>query len=117
MVEVVVAGAINWDINLFVRSFPRPGEETPVVRITRVPGGKAGNVSVAAARLLGPGRVGIIGALGQDDIAETQLRLLNSEGVDTSAIRRKTDVESGQAYIITEESLSLIHISEPTRPY
>lgn len=104
MVEVVVAGAINWDTNLFVRRFPRPGEETPVIRITRVPGGKAGNVSVAAARLLGVGRVGIIGALGQDDIAEKQLRILNSEGVDTSAIRRKTDVESGQAYIITEES-------------
>ena len=104
MVEVVVAGAINWDINLFVRRFPRPGEETPVIRITRVPGGKAGNVSVAAARLLGLGRVGIIGALGQDDIAETQLRLLNIEGVDTSAITRKTNVESGQAYIITEES-------------
>lgn len=104
MVEVVVAGAINWDINLFVRMFPRPGEETPVVRITRVPGGKAGNVSVAAARLLGFGQVGLIGALAQDDIAETQLRLLNTEGVDTSAISRKTDVESGQAYIITEES-------------
>lgn len=104
MVKVVVAGAINWDINLFVRRFPRPGEETPVIRITRVPGGKAGNVAVAAARLLGLGRVGIIGALGQDDIAETQLRLLNIEGVDTSAIRRKTDVESGQAYIITDES-------------
>lgn len=104
MVQVVVAGAINWDINLFVRRFPRPGEETRVVRITRVPGGKAGNVAVAAARLLGHHQVGIIGALGQDDIADTQLRLLNSEGVDTSAISRKADAESGQAYIITEES-------------
>jgi hypothetical protein len=27
---LVVAGAINWDISLFVRKFPRPGEETPV---------------------------------------------------------------------------------------
>jgi len=104
LVEVVVAGAINWDINLFVRRFPRPGEETAVIRITRVPGGKAGNVSVAAARLLGPGQVGIIGGLGGDDIAETQLRLLNSEGVDTSAISRKVDAESGQAYIVTDES-------------
>lgn len=110
MVQVVVAGAINWDINLFVRTFPRPGEETSVVRIARVPGGKAGNVSVAAARLLGPGQVGIIGSLGRDDIAETQLRLLKSEGVDTSAISRKADAESGQAYIVTDESgENLIH--------
>lgn len=104
MVKVVAAGAINWDINLFVQRFPRPGEEIPVSRIARVPGGKAGNVSVAAARILGPSQVGIIGALGCDDIADAQIRLFMSEGVDTSAISRKGDVESGQAYIITEES-------------
>jgi len=103
-VDVVVAGAINWDINLFVRKFPRPGEETAVHKITRVPGGKAGNVSVAAARLLGPHRVGILGALGRDDIADTQIRLLNNEGVDTSAVSLKDETESGQAYIVTEES-------------
>lgn len=104
MVKVIAAGAINWDVNLFVKRFPQPGEETPVLRITRVPGGKAGNMSVAAARLLGPGQVGIIGALGCDDIADTQIRLLSDEGVDTSAISRKTDAESGQAYIITDDS-------------
>ena len=104
MVQVVVAGAINWDINLFVQRFPRPGEEIPVARITGVPGGKAGNVSVAAARLLGSGQVGIIGALGSDDIADRQIRLFENEGVETSAIGRKANTESGQAYIITEES-------------
>jgi sugar/nucleoside kinase (ribokinase family) len=30
LIKVVVAGAINWDINLFVQRFPRPGEEMPV---------------------------------------------------------------------------------------
>jgi len=110
LVAVVAAGAINWDINLFVGEFPRPGEETPVIRITRVPGGKAGNAAVAAARLLGSGKVGIIGALGTDEISGTQLQLLNSEGVDTSAISRKVDAESGQAYIVTDQSgENLIH--------
>lgn len=104
MINVVVVGAINWDINLFVQRFPRPGEEMPVARIARVPGGKAGNVSVAAARLLGPSQVGIIGALGYDDIADIQIRLFKNEGVETSAISRKADAESGQAYIITDES-------------
>ena len=104
LIKVVAAGAINWDINLFVQRFPRPGEEIPVARITGVPGGKAGNVSVAAARLLGPGQVGIIGALGSDDIADKQIRLFENEGVETSAIGRKSNVESGQAYIITDES-------------
>jgi ribokinase len=104
LIKVVVAGAINWDINLFVQKFPRPGEEMPVTRIARVPGGKAGNVSVAAARLLGPNQVGIIGALGYDDIADKQIRLFKTEGVETSAITCKPDAESGQAYIIIEES-------------
>ena len=104
LVDVVVAGAINWDINLFVGKFPRPGEETAVHNITRLPGGKAGNVAVAAAKLLGPDRVGILGALGRDDIADTQIRLLQSEGVDTSAISLKDETESGQAYIVTDES-------------
>jgi ribokinase len=104
LIKVVVAGAINWDINLFVQKFPRPGEEMPVARIARVPGGKAGNVSVAAARLLGPNQVGIIGALGYDDIADRQIRLFKMEGVKTSGITRKADAESGQAYIIIEES-------------
>jgi len=103
-VDVVVAGAINWDVNLFVGKFPRPGEERAVHRITRLPGGKAGNVSVAAARLLGSKRVGILGALGRDEIADTQLTILKSEGVDTSAISLKSETESGQAYIVTEES-------------
>jgi ribokinase len=104
LVKVVVAGAINWDINLFVQRFPRPGEEIPVARIAGVPGGKAGNVSVAAARLLGRGQVGIIGSLGLDGIADKQIRLFENEGVETSAISRKANVESGQAYIVTEQS-------------
>jgi len=101
---LVVAGAINWDISLFVRKFPRPGEEIPVARVTRVAGGKGGNVAVAAARLLGPHQVAIIGAVGTDDIGREQIRLLEDEGVNTSAIARKSSVESGQAYIIVEES-------------
>jgi len=104
LVDVIVAGAINWDINLFVRGFPKPGEEAAVLRVMRVPGGKAGNVAVAAARLLGPRRVGILGALGRDDIANAQIRLLREEAVDTSTIVIKPYAESGQAYIVTDEA-------------
>jgi ribokinase len=104
MVKVVVVGAINWDINLFVQRFPKPGEEMPVARIAGGPGGKAGNVSVAAARLLGPGEVAIIGALGRDDVADKQIHLFKKEGVDVSVVSHKFNAESGQAYIITEES-------------
>lgn len=104
MVEATVLGAVNWDINLFVKRFPEIGEEVPVEKITRVPGGKAANVAVAAARILGKGRASVIGCLGRDMIAETQMRILEEEGVLTSGIELLDGEESGQAYIIIDEA-------------
>jgi ribokinase len=104
MVDVLVVGAINWDINLFVKAFPRPGEEMVVEKITRVPGGKAGNVAVAAARLLGPDRVAIVSSLGDDQIAKQQVEIFRSEGVVTDGILHRTGIESGQAYIVIDSS-------------
>ncbi len=98
MPDLVCCGAINWDINLFMERLPRTGEEVPVREIQRVSGGTAANVSVAAARVLGRGRVAFIGALGMDEIAERQLEILEAEGVDSSCVVRVED-ESGQAYI------------------
>ncbi|HUS78750.1 MAG TPA: PfkB family carbohydrate kinase [Patescibacteria group bacterium] len=98
MPDIVCCGAINWDINLFSERLPRTGEEVPVREIQRVSGGTAANVSVAAARILGRGRVAFIGALGMDEIAERQLEILEAEGVDSSCVVRVED-ESGQAYI------------------
>ncbi len=100
MIDLVCCGAINWDITLFVERLPRPGEEVPVHEIQRTSGGTAANVSVAAARILGPGRVAFIGALGGDEIAEEQIAILRAEGVDPSGVLRVPGKESGQAYII-----------------
>lgn len=96
-------GAINWDINLFIRKFPRAGEEVVVTRITRVPGGKAGNVTVAAARLLGPNQAAIIGGLGTDSIASEQVKIFEEEGVVVSGLKFDENAESGQAYIVIDE--------------
>ncbi len=98
-VDLICCGAINWDINLFMDRLPRTGEEVPVNEIQRVSGGTAANVAVASARLLGPGRVAFIGALGEDPIAEQQIRILGMEGVDYSGVRIVPGEESGQAYI------------------
>ena len=99
MVDLVCCGAINWDINLFMDRLPRSGEEVPVLEVQRVSGGTAANVAVAAARILGPGRVSFVGALGGDDIAKRQLAILEEEGVDASGVLKVMDEESGQAYI------------------
>jgi len=99
VVDLISCGAINWDINLFLERLPRTGEEVPVREIQRVSGGTAANVAVAAARILGPGRVAFIGALGADEIGRRQLSILAEEGVDGSGVLVADGEESGQAYI------------------
>ncbi len=103
LVSTVVIGAINWDINLFVKKFPRGGEETVVDHITRVAGGKAGNVAVAAARLLGHNEAAILGGLGNDTVSKEQVRIFQEEGVVTSGLKFSQNEESGQAYILIDE--------------
>jgi len=104
LAEICVIGAINWDINLFVERFPEIGEEVPVERITRVPGGKAANIAVACARILGSGQVALIGCLGRDAVADKQIRILKDEGVVVSGIKTVEDAESGQAYIVIDKN-------------
>jgi len=104
MVTTVVVGAINWDTTLFVDKFPRRGGEVVVRRISHAPGGKAGNAAVAAARLLGPNNVAIIGALGNDWVAEEHTRIFEQEGVDFSGLKRNESVQSGQAHIVVDKT-------------
>jgi Sugar kinases, ribokinase family len=81
-------------------------------KVDSVPGGKGGNTSVAAARILGKGEVAIIGMLGPDEIAETQITILKQEGIDVSCISRHGEMSSGQAYVIVDnkgENMILTH--------
>ena len=104
MASLVVCGAINWDISCFVERLPVPGEEVIIRRITRVSGGTGGNIAVAAARILGAKEVALIGALGQDDIARQQIAALQAEGVITAGIQQIAGEESGQAYILIDQT-------------
>ena len=102
--DLIVTGALNWDINLFVKRLPRPGEEVVVEKIDRVPGGKGGNVSVAASRILGHGKVALLACVGKDEIGKKQLSILKQDGVDTSVVQTLVKLESGQAYITVDEN-------------
>ena len=112
MPRILVCGAINWDTMLFVDRLPKPGEEVRVMKVISVPGGKAANTAVAAAKILGANSVGVIGMLGVDNIAERQIKILQNEGVDTSLIFRQDGTLSGQAYVIVDskgEDMILTH--------
>ena len=70
--------------------------------MARVPGGKAGNVAVAASRLLGPSQVAVLGSLGSDAVASEQVRIFQEEGVIASGLKFNQGKESGQAYIVID---------------
>ena len=112
MPEILVSGAINWDTTLFVERLPKPGEEVRATKVVSIPGGKASNTAVAAAKILGTKNVGVIGMLGIDNIAENQIKILQNDGIDTSLIFRHDALLSGQAYIIVDnkgENVILSH--------
>jgi ribokinase len=97
----IVTGVINWDKTIFVKRFPKEGEEVKVERIIDIPGGKGANVAVASSRILGRDKVALFGALGLDWTADKQLEVLRNEGILTNLIQF-TSVPSGQAYIIVD---------------
>jgi ribokinase len=103
LLDICVFGAINLDINLFVNKFPRIGEEVPIIKVERVPGGKAANVAVASARILGPDKTALIGCLGQDATSKEQIKNLRREGINVSGIKITKEAESGKAFITIDK--------------
>ncbi len=99
---LVVLGAINWDTTIFVRKFAEPGEEVPVKSVEESPGGKGANAAVAAARILGPNKVAIIGALGDDATSVILRRSLRAEGVTNNGIAIVRGTPSGRAHIVVD---------------
>ncbi len=104
MAAVLVCGSINWDTTCFVDHLPVPGEEVVCDRVSEVSGGTGANAAVAAARLLGPGQVALLGAVGSDRIGRTQISILQSEGVATDGLVRLRKHGSGHAYILVDRS-------------
>ena len=114
MPGIFVCGVINWDTVLFTEHLPSMGEEIRINKAISVPGGKGANTAVAAARILGPKKVGIIAMLGSDDLAQKQIDILEKEGVDTSCILQHAESISGQAYVIVDsmgEDMILTHMT------
>jgi ribokinase len=98
----IVVGTINWDTIIFAEQFPEPGEEVRIQRIMEAPGGKGANIAIASSRILGANNVAILGALGRDNIAKEQVRILETEGILTDLLFFTEDAPSGHAYVIVD---------------
>jgi ribokinase len=97
-----VLGGLNMDL---IADLPRPagpGETVEGTRFYTTPGGKGGNQAIAAGRLLGPGRVDMVGRVGSDGYGREMSAYLRESGVDTRFLRTDPDAASGVAIIFID---------------
>lgn len=100
--RVTVLGSMNMDVSVSVPELPRPGATVLGSAARFAPGGKGGNQAVAAARL--GAEVRMAGCVGEDDFGIRLLEALDSESVDTSAVRQVPGTASGLALIPVDPS-------------
>ncbi len=101
-VDVVVIGSANIDLSARVREHPQPGQTVPASALTITAGGKGANQAVAAARL--GASTAMVGRVGNDPHADTLLRSLNGDGVDTTYVTRDQHTPTGTALITVTDS-------------
>ncbi|AYG02711.1 ribokinase [Gryllotalpicola protaetiae] len=100
--HIVVVGALNADLAIRVDRLPAPGETVSGRDVEVLPGGKAANQAVAAARL--GGRVRLVGAVGDDDSGRMLREHAAAAGVDTSFVAMLPEVPTGQAIIPVDDA-------------
>ena len=94
---ITVFGSINLDLIARVSRIPAPGETVPGTSFTTAAGGKGANQALAAKRA--GSMVKLVGAAGNDTMAEQALALLKADGVDLTGVKR-LDVQQGIAMIM-----------------
>ncbi len=100
--KIVVIGGINMDLFIEASRFPLPGETFEGDRFYTGGGGKGANQAIAAGRLAGPGRVGMIGRVGADGFGEELLANFERSNVDRSAVEAGAGEASGIALIFID---------------
>ncbi|MBN8243217.1 ribokinase [Nitratireductor aquimarinus] len=96
---IVIIGSINLDLIATVHRLPKPGETVPGDTFVTAPGGKGANQALAARRA--GARTRIVGAVGNDPFAGEALELLETAGVDLSAVHR-AESATGTAHILVD---------------
>jgi ribokinase len=101
--NVIALGGINMDLVVEAPRIPRPGETIEGDRFSTTPGGKGANQAVATARGIGePGRVHMVGCVGDDAYGREMLDFLAADGIGTSHVRTAAGVASGVALIFID---------------
>ncbi len=98
---LAVIGAINVDLVITGAALPSPGQTVVGGTFARHDGGKGGNQAVAAARVA-PGRVAMIGAVGEDPLGVAAREALAAEGIDVGHVTIAPRLATGVALIAVD---------------
>ncbi|WP_018260466.1 ribokinase [Methylobacterium sp. WSM2598] len=98
---ILVFGSINVDLVARVAAIPRPGETVLAPRYATLFGGKGANQAVAAARVSEPGRVAMIGCVGDDPFGRMCRENLAANGVAVACVAQGAE-PTGCAFITVD---------------
>lgn len=100
--RTVVFGGINMDLFIEAERFPKPGETFEGQRFYIGGGGKGANQAIAAARLAGPGRVDMVGRVGDDVFGNDLLQSFDQNAVGRRHVQVAAGESSGIALIFID---------------
>jgi len=97
-VRVVVVGSNNFDLVVKADRLPKEGETALMKNLQFFRGGKGANQAVAAARM--EAQASFVGSVGADPIGDFLIGGLQSDGIDTTWVKRASDRATGCAFIM-----------------
>ncbi len=97
---IIVFGAINLDVNVRVRDFPKHGETVISPTYDMMSGGKGANQALAAAR--GGVKTALVGKVGDDAAANRILNGLRRNEVLTSGVATSDYAPTGMAFVVRD---------------
>ena len=102
MAQVLVAGALHYDVIVDAPRMPALDETLPGTAVTYAFGGKGGNQAVAAARH--GARTAFVGKVGDDGAGRFLTAVLDAAGIDRAQVATDPDHASGMSVAIVTET-------------
>lgn len=99
---IIVFGSIYMNFDMSVKRFPEDGEASLSMSYTALPGGKAANQSLGAARV--GAKTALVGRVGDDGTGLRILQNLKRNGVMTSGVAKCTEFPTGIATIVNDKA-------------
>lgn len=102
MNKVTIIGSINVDNILHIKKLPQPGETIAMTEFSKAAGGKGANQAIASVR--GKNETVFVGRVGDDENGNFMLNQFKDNGIKIEPIVTSKNQQTGQAYILLQET-------------